>query len=397
MNTKTKEIIFKLSETLLFPRGCCIYKCHEVLRKWNEKAYTPQVISIGPFHHGRENLLSMEIIIRRYLQSFIKRQDTVDLWKLITGTIQRVEGNIRKSYSEPIPLGNDECVEIIAVDASFIIEFSLRCYGFWPPDEVGAVHIIEIHIEGYHDDDVIRAIMSDLLLLENQLPFFVIDALYTFAVAHFRTQSDLPTFPPCIELSFRLFRPYNLHDMLPNPNSKKLHFTDLHRYFLLLPLEKRPKRGKNLIVKIYSATELAMAGLKFKAGSKYNHALLELKYSIHSRQLEIPRFPLDYYTEIYCRNLMAYEQCHYADEAYITDYFVLLHFLITTGKALELLTRLGIIETKFDHEAGALMINKLCANMVCSSMNTDYYEISKGLNKFYEMSPVQRWNAALKR
>lgn len=285
---------------------------------------------------------------------------------------------------------------MIAVDASFIIEFSFRCYGFWPPDEVGAVHIIEIHIEGYHDDDVIRAIMSDLLLLENQLPFFVIDALYTFAIAHFRTQSDLPTFPPCIELSFRLFRPYNLHDMLLNPNSKKLHFTDLHRYFLL-PLEKRPKRGKNLIVKMYSATELAMAGLKFKASSKYNHALLELKYSIHSRQLEIPRFPLDYYTEIYCRNLMAYEQCHYADEAYITDYFVLLHFLIKTGKALELLTRLGIIETKFDHEAGALMINKLCANMVCSSMNTDYYEISKGLNKFYEMSPVQRWNAALKR
>lgn len=105
VNTKTKEIIFKLSETLLFPRGCCIYKCHEVLRKLNEKAYTPQVISIGPFHHGRENLQSMEIIKRRYLQSFIKRQDTVDLWKLITGTIQRMEGNIRKSYSEPIPLG----------------------------------------------------------------------------------------------------------------------------------------------------------------------------------------------------------------------------------------------------------------------------------------------------
>ncbi|XP_062177918.1 uncharacterized protein LOC133882718 [Alnus glutinosa] len=38
---------------------CCIYKVPSDLRKMNEEAYTPQVISIGPFHHGVERFLAM--------------------------------------------------------------------------------------------------------------------------------------------------------------------------------------------------------------------------------------------------------------------------------------------------------------------------------------------------
>ncbi|BFG25199.1 hypothetical protein CerSpe_114730 [Prunus speciosa] len=38
----------------------CIYKIPNVLRKQNEKAFIPSVVSIGPFHHGKENLKGME-------------------------------------------------------------------------------------------------------------------------------------------------------------------------------------------------------------------------------------------------------------------------------------------------------------------------------------------------
>ena len=35
--------------------GCHIYKVPYHLRKLNEEAYTPHVISIGPIHHDKKN------------------------------------------------------------------------------------------------------------------------------------------------------------------------------------------------------------------------------------------------------------------------------------------------------------------------------------------------------
>ncbi|KAL6202972.1 hypothetical protein ACLB2K_026676 [Fragaria x ananassa] len=37
-----------------------IYRVPEKLRRLNENAYTPRVVSIGPFHHGKESLKPME-------------------------------------------------------------------------------------------------------------------------------------------------------------------------------------------------------------------------------------------------------------------------------------------------------------------------------------------------
>jgi len=59
------------SEPPLSPE-CCIYKVPTDLRKVNEKAYTPEVISIGPFHHGDERLETMEKLIKvTYFKRFV--------------------------------------------------------------------------------------------------------------------------------------------------------------------------------------------------------------------------------------------------------------------------------------------------------------------------------------
>ena len=39
---------------------CCIYRVPERSWKLHRKAFTPRVVSIGPFHHGKENLKAME-------------------------------------------------------------------------------------------------------------------------------------------------------------------------------------------------------------------------------------------------------------------------------------------------------------------------------------------------
>ncbi|KAJ4724221.1 hypothetical protein OWV82_003230 [Melia azedarach] len=47
----------------------------ERIRQSNEKAYTLQIVSIGPFHYGRAELKPVEEYKRRYLQRFLQRTE----------------------------------------------------------------------------------------------------------------------------------------------------------------------------------------------------------------------------------------------------------------------------------------------------------------------------------
>ncbi|GLT52996.1 hypothetical protein SLA2020_262960 [Shorea laevis] len=48
---------------------CCIYRVPNKLRDVNKEAYTPKLVSIGPFHHGLEELKGMERKKQIYLRN----------------------------------------------------------------------------------------------------------------------------------------------------------------------------------------------------------------------------------------------------------------------------------------------------------------------------------------
>jgi hypothetical protein len=88
-------------------------------------------------------------------------------------------------------------------------------------------------------------IMHDLLLLENQLPFFVIEKLYHLAIPSLTNHQAL------IDLTSSYFALYKIAD---HSNVEIKHFTDLLRTFRLPPLKKLPKRDSELIPLLYSTT-----------------------------------------------------------------------------------------------------------------------------------------------
>ena len=57
------------SQDLFMSRKCCIFKTPTILLRLNEKAYVPDVFSIGPFHHGRPEFKETEKIKTKYLQT----------------------------------------------------------------------------------------------------------------------------------------------------------------------------------------------------------------------------------------------------------------------------------------------------------------------------------------
>ncbi|KAF5469021.1 hypothetical protein F2P56_013125 [Juglans regia] len=363
----------------------CIYKVPDHMRKLNEEAYTPQVISIGPFHRDNRKLQTMERFKLRYLKIFTDRAET----KLedIVSTIKGAEESVRECYSETIPLGSDDFVKMILLDASFIIVYFLK-----NKSKIWTEYDREISKPW-----LCNKMQMDLILLENQLPFFVIEKIYDTAFL------SLSKIHPFIELSFRQFEYYNVQNFLHSKSEIFiLHFTDLVRNFCMPPPERRPQRSYRNMKEMYSLAQLDEVGLKFKKreSSNINWSPLELELKYADGVLEIPPFQLDSSTEIHARNLVAFEECHYPEDPYITDYYILLSMLIKTVKDIDVLVREHIIHNWLDGVVATSMINKLSGEkLFYFQMNSDYHRMAEKLNKFYNASEtaLHRMMAILKR
>jgi len=104
---------------------CCIYRVPKKLHKIKPEAYTPKLISIGPFHHGGSEFKDMEKHKVRYFKDFLKRtrKSMEDLLEIIKVDKEKIS----HCYSEDcIVQSVDHFMKMILLDAIFIIELFLK-------------------------------------------------------------------------------------------------------------------------------------------------------------------------------------------------------------------------------------------------------------------------------
>ncbi|KAK8465489.1 hypothetical protein PHAVU_009G094766 [Phaseolus vulgaris] len=171
-NKEQKDVVIDIRKKLegvgpAVTEGCSIYRVPFDIRKHNEDAYTPKIVSIGPLHHNTHpRLQSMERHKLIYCKAFLERTKTsLDNW---IRYIEEIEPDFRRCYSDTLEFRKEELVQIILVDSGFIFEL------FW---------------KGYHEEIEKGTFLSipliedtiavDLLLFENQLPFYVLNHLFT--------------------------------------------------------------------------------------------------------------------------------------------------------------------------------------------------------------------------
>ncbi|XP_065625240.1 UPF0481 protein At3g47200 [Quercus suber] len=367
-----------------WPSECCIYNVPKRLRMVKKEAYTPKLISIGPIHFENPELKDMKMLKQRYYEKFFHRPEKAKKFESI---IEKNEDRIRKCYAEEISTRGKEFVNMILLDSIFIIEL-FRMTDKWEDNENDYILSKPWLDEG---------IRYDLILLENQLPLFILIDLYSQV-------GDNKCF---ITLACNYFFPK--HKELPTEMEGVKHFTDLHRNFYRPPpldhlldpktdmdtawlIFQKPKESQSeeklLIEKRHLLNIALQKPWEIRPTSCLMNCFINFSgFKCLQTRLLVPQFVVDDGTEELFRNLMALEQCHYPSKAYICNYIVLLDHLINSKEDVELLVdKKVIVNSLGSNKAVAEMVNKLCLEIV--EVYSYYRHIADDLNKLYD----SRWN-----
>ncbi|GJY29698.1 putative UPF0481 protein [Tanacetum coccineum] len=190
-----------------------------------ESSFNPQLVSIGPLHKEDPKLKEFEWMKECYLDDLLSRfnncnistpQQTLEACLLKVNTlipqIRESYAGMKKKYSD------DEVATMMVMDGCFILEFCFKHKHQHSdlPNKMQNSHIA-----------------MDLILLENQIPFFVLQALFDCTLR--KAFSSLPSL-----LEQYLAHYINLFNTQLPKFSTRIHFdTDLTHDHLLGYLHKR--------------------------------------------------------------------------------------------------------------------------------------------------------------
>ncbi|CDP21269.1 unnamed protein product [Coffea canephora] len=357
-----------------------IFRVDHNLRSQNEVAYEPQMFSIGPYHHGKENLVKAQTYKLWYLKELLLRRGESSTERYINA-LKDIEDEARSWYAEEdmIGLGSEEFVEMMLLDGFFIIEF-LRKYAGWClykdyPLNYGPKQGDPIFL----NRRTMGSLFRDILLFENQLPFFILVRLFEMTKSPGGDEEE------------------NLVDLAIFPDSP------LHLFF---PGEKpngdlqdNCSTSGEVNEHIKCASELRQAGIKFETANK---SVSWLDIAFEKGVMKIPTLDVQDVTECVFRNLIGFELYMINglyDRRYIIDYVTFMDSLIASSRDVEKLRRQKII-TKWlgDDEAISSVFNGLVKevetytgdNVFC------YWRVFKQVNE-YSSRRRNIWRAHLMR
>ncbi|KAL2557542.1 hypothetical protein Fot_02281 [Forsythia ovata] len=350
------------------PSNPSIFRVGDHLRSINPDAYDPEIIAIGPFHRGKHHLQNMEQHKVRYLKLVLERKDELSLERCVTA-MRHLEDRARKCYAEDIQLDKDEFVTMLLLDGCFIIEFLRKFQNIECRDKDDPIFQYG-HIQNH--------LFDDLMVFENQIPFFIIDSLFVMIKIDEEDKinsliwpllqngifpmKDLPELPETQHHLLGIV--HDLSSILNKQINKKQEITFKCWECSLLFSNARRSSQIDSMENIYSAIELREAGIAFKKSERRRLFDIEFK----NKAMIIPEWSITDSTESLFRNLIAYE--YYltgSPQRYVTDYVFFMHCLVHSPEDAKLLRRSGIISNFLGaDEMVYRVINQLGKNVIIS-------------------------------
>ncbi|KAH9290467.1 hypothetical protein KI387_034584 [Taxus chinensis] len=334
------------------PKDVSIYTVPDFLLHLKQNAYVPQMVSIGPLHHGNTTLSPMlthkihavDTMFRRFRSPGATNSEFEDQ---VIAPIMALVPNVRECYQQEILFDDETLAWILTLDACFILKI-LRALSSGTNSDRSFFNRNIIEYTAY-------PVISDILMLENQIPFFVLLEILQLEFA--KDERDASN-ELCILLDgarlTRLFYPFKertaswLQRGIPEGHTVN-HLLDLFRMLVIyssFPDEETickfnssmAPRKKEILIP--SASELSRAGINFKrVEGKFE------KIGIKKNTFYLPRIRISSSIETVLRNLMALEICEADDMCVISRYVGLMCELIDSEKDVYVLKKAGIIKS----------------------------------------------------
>ncbi|KAJ3709230.1 hypothetical protein LUZ61_012935 [Rhynchospora tenuis] len=391
------------------PRPVTIFRLPTWFHEINKDLCEPKIVSIGPYHHGKESLLSMEEHKWSTLRDFLARNRNVG-FEVYFREMRLVEAQVRECYSETVHMESNDFVMMLLLDGCFILELLLKIQSNqW--DALCFVSWVECDI------------FTDLCLLENQIPFFVIHKLIVIQGWCNQNCQDLC---PLLDLIYEI---RTWPDMLFQFKPPKLSCNEVHHFLHLyytgvlphIQLEREQTdsfTGKSYLrgLKIFSnfkvfsktnnlvtesseqinipcITELHEAGVKFRR-KRSPRDMFDI--SFQDGIMEMPFLQIDSNIKNYFLNMVAFEQSRpHGPERIMSSYLALMDSLINTEKDVAILVRSGIIENFLQNdEQAAKFFNQFSDIFVLNYNDYYFYGLYKNVKR-YSKSTWHKYRARL--
>ncbi|KAG1367032.1 UPF0481 protein [Cocos nucifera] len=363
-----------------------IFKVPQGLREQSPEHCQPKVVSIGPYHRDDSKLLiqnqhKWSCVCFLYL---VYRLD-LDSW---IDDMRRWEAEARRYYSEAVSMDSQQFLEMLLVDCCFIFV---------------VLDIIDKKLSTALPSD---QIMLELLLLGNQIPFFVLEKLNKYT----STPEDITQLALH---SFGNIRTLGGRQLQIRPGMEKVHLLHLFRLSLYPadiessaidvvhpPLHHAEVESKAPAVlnstaprHVPSATELQdRYAVKFKKGTADNFLDIQFRNGV----MEIPFLQISNYSGTLLCNLIAFEQCYRPIEPRVATYAAFMDCLINKESDADLLESNGILLNRLPISRNAAVFFSEMSPRAGFPNSSKYLDhVFEGIHS-YQNNRWNRWKADLK-
>ncbi|KAL8092527.1 putative UPF0481 protein At3g02645 [Apium graveolens] len=176
-----KTIEEVLDEYNIAETPVCIYSVPATLVFSHPEAYTPQQVALGPYHHWRQELYEMERHKIAAARRTMKHVKCFKTFPEIVDQLQKLEPKIRASYHNYLNFNSETLTWMMAIDVPFLLDFLegyamkeglllTRSKSRFTVSLLDCAEKKASHVE----------IMRDILMLENQIPLFLLRKLLEF-------------------------------------------------------------------------------------------------------------------------------------------------------------------------------------------------------------------------
>ncbi|EER87965.1 putative UPF0481 protein At3g02645 [Sorghum bicolor] len=224
-----------------------VFNVPKPLQVYKPEAYTPQFIALGPYHHWRPELYEMERYKLAAARRAQKRLSAAGL-KLdaLVQQFARLERKIRAYYHRYLDFNGETLAWMMLVDGAFLLEF-LQVYAVAAANDGGdvataagdgkALRRVTSRMQHLVDfagrKSAHSLILRDMLMLENQVPLFLLRRILEPQCASPGEAGEL--LPRMVTGLMKELCPFKMLDKFPAIDvGKHAHLLEV-LYYLLVP------------------------------------------------------------------------------------------------------------------------------------------------------------------